>query len=409
MPSALDGTPLVLMERPGQFSGLLEHPFDAYRRLRNADPVYAIPAAGGEDTEIYLVTGYEAARQAHLHPDLSVERMKARVIRRYQHALPDMFVFPGGRKSISSVDPPAHTRLRKIAIKAFTPRRVAQLQASTVETARQLVKSFRRGTTFDLVKDFAEPFPAIVIAQLLGLPTEDRDEFRFHASQVFVQMGQTSPSAAMRSLSWLSDYLREHIAQRRTSRRDDVLSTLAANHEEGTLDEEEILGMAILLLTAGHETTTNLIGSGFLHLFRFPEELDRLRRQPELVEGAVEELLRFDPPLQTNFRVATTDLEIDGAPVAKGGFVVIVIGAANRDPAQFSDPERLDIGREKNDHLTFGVGRHFCIGAALARMEGRVALRVLLDTFETMRPVTLSPARRPSLILRGPATLPVLV
>jgi pimeloyl-[acyl-carrier protein] synthase len=267
----------------------------------------------------------------------------------------------------------------------------------------------------DLIEDFAYPLPVIVICQMLGVPVEDRDRFKSWSLDIARGLDaiMLPPDSEVASRSVvarraLSEYFRDLIAERRASPRSDMLSGLIAAEEAGDkLNEDELLATCILLLVAGHETTVNLIGNGTLALLRHPAELRRLREDHGLIGSAVEELLRYDGPVQRTARIPDEDVTIGGRLIAKGEMVMPFIGAADRDPAQFPDPDRLDISRSDNRHIAFGWGIHFCLGAPLARLEGQLAINTLVQRWPKLALATDTPQYRQSLTLRGLATLPV--
>lgn len=311
-------------------------------------------------------------------------------------------------------DDPDHTRLRRLAQAAFTPKRVALLTDQIAAISEELIHRLKGRARFDLIADYALPLPVIVISRLLGVPAADQARF-IRGSKALISVAQ-SPLAAVigvpRILGFMR-FIRGLIAARRAAPRDDLISALVEAQADGAvLNDDELLSMVILLLTAGHETTTNLIGNGMVALMAHPAAADRLRAEPGLIDSAVEELLRFAPPVETStLRYAREDLTIAGATIRRGEAVVGLIGSANRDAAQFADPDRLDLGRGANRHLTFGMGGHYCLGAPLARLEGRIALPALLTAFPSLRSLTPTAdlAWRPGLILRGLELLPVQV
>jgi cytochrome P450 len=263
----------------------------------------------------------------------------------------------------------------------------------------------------DVIRDFAYPLPVIVIAEMLGVPPQDRDKFKHWSDDLGEGLEPIlTPEQirrADRSVVEIGEYFRGIIRERRKDPRDDMVSALAAAEEQGDrLNEDELLATLILLLAAGNETTTNLIGNGLLALLRNPGELRRLRDAPALMDTAIEELLRYDSPVQMTFRTALQDLEVGGHPVRKGQPCALILGAANRDPAVFPEPDTLDLGRTGARHFSFGYGNHFCLGAPLARVEGRIALDTLLRRMPYLR-LGGRPEWRPTLVLRGLRTLPV--
>jgi hypothetical protein len=312
-------------------------------------------------------------------------------------------------------DPPDHTRLRALVQKAFTPRMVEQLRPRIIAIVGELLDRMaeRSGVVVDLIGDLAYPLPVVVIAELLGVPPEDRVKFHDWSGVLAASLDPLVPESIAGRVGGaregLHAYLREIIALRRREPRADLISALVAVEERGdVLSEPELVVMCTLLLIAGHETTVNLIGNGMQALLRHPEELARLRADPGLLPSAVEELLRFDSPVQMTGRIATEQLEIDGHVISQGQWVLPLLGAANHDPAQFPDPDTLDISRAPNNHVAFGRGIHFCLGAPLARLEGQIAIGALVRRFPNLT-LAGEPVRRNQITLRGLASLPVTV
>ncbi len=309
------------------------------------------------------------------------------------------------------VDPPDHTRLRTLVQKAFTPRVVERLRPRIEALVKEALDEAEARGSMDLVADLAYPLPVTVIAELLGVPVEDRSAFRRWSDAL---VGALDPvaltdrrSAVLAARDALHAYLERVVAERRAAPRDDLISRLVEAEEQGDrLSGPELLAMGVLLLVAGHETTVNLIGNGINALLAHPDQLARLRDEPELIEPAVEELLRYDSPVQLTGRVALEELELGGRRVEPGQMLMLLLGAANRDPRVFAEPERLDLGRDPNPHLAFGRGIHFCLGAPLARLEGQIAIRELVRRFPTLR-LAGTPERRPTVTLRGFASLPL--
>ncbi len=312
-------------------------------------------------------------------------------------------------------DPPDHTRLRGLVNKAFTPRVVEMLRPRIQQIVDGLLDAADGAGAMDLIEDFAYPIPVIVICEMLGVPVEDRERFKKWGldiarglDAIWLPPDSEVTQRSMASRRALSDYFRALIAERRTAPRNDLLSALIAAEEAGDkLSEEELLATCILLLVAGHETTVNLIGNGTLALLRHPDQLRLLRENPGLIGSAVEELLRFDGPVQRTARIPSEDVTIRGCTIAKGEMVMPFIGAADRDPAQFPDPDRLDIARGDNRHIAFGWGIHFCLGAPLARVEGQIAINTLVQRLPKLSLATDKPEFRQSLTLRGLSALPV--
>ena len=310
------------------------------------------------------------------------------------------------------LDPPDHTRLRALVNKAFTPRAVNALEPQIRGIMGGLLDDIGDPGGLDLMPAVAQPLPVIVIAEMLGVPPQDREQFKTWSAQrarlLEPTIGRREREAGAAASRAFDAYFRKIIEARRADPRDDILSALVQAEDEGErLTERETLNMLRLLLIAGNETTTNLIGNGVLALLRSPDQLRRLRDDPALIPSAVEELLRFDSPVQTDFRRVLEDCEVNGFPVRKRDNVVLLIGAANRDPDAFDDPDRLDVGRDQGPHLSFGRGIHHCLGAPLARLEGRIALEMLLERFAEIGLATYRPRFRRTIVLRGLESLPI--
>ncbi|WP_285651047.1 cytochrome P450 [Actinomycetospora sp. NBRC 106375] len=321
--------------------------------------------------------------------------------------------------SMLAVDAPDHPRYRKLVSRAFTAKRVAALRERTSEVAQELLDDMDRaardgdGHTVDLVARYASLLPVTVISEMLGVPASMRDQFLEwgDGAATSLDMGLTRRAHASmeRHLAALNDWMREHLRRLRREPGDDLLSSIVTQvDDDGTgLTEQELVSTALLVLAAGFETTVNLIGNGTAQLFAHPEQRERLVAEPERWSNAVDEILRFDPPVERTARRATVDTEVAGVPVSAGGLVVTVLAGANRDPRVFDDPATFDVARTNaKDHLAFSSGPHFCLGAQLARMEGEVALRALFERHPRLAPA--GPARRrPTRILRGYAEMPV--
>ncbi len=311
-------------------------------------------------------------------------------------------------------DAPTHTRLRGLVHKAFTPRMVERMRANVEKTASNLLDAVDKQGRMDVVADLAFPLPVTIIAELLGVPPADRERFRVWSRDLAGTLELTEEAAvydqgAAATLEFTA-YLRKLVAERRKEPHEDLLSALVAAEEAGDrLTEDELIAPAILLLVAGHETTVNLIGSATLALLRHPDQLARMQADLSLTRNAVEEALRYDSPVQLTARlVGTDDVEYGGGKFKRGQQVIFLLGAANRDPRQFPDPDRFDITRQGADkHIGFGNGIHFCLGAPLARLEGEIALRMLFQRFPRLHLETDRPNYRPTYVLRGLEALPV--
>jgi cytochrome P450 len=314
-------------------------------------------------------------------------------------------------------DPPDHTRLRGLVSKAFTPRAVENMRQKIEAVVEKLLDEQNGKATFDLMDSVAYQVPVLVICELLGVPESDRGRFSEWSAALakgldilavpdpeFVRRGNEAAAG-------LTAYFRQLIESRRKQPGDDLLTALIAAEEAGDrLTEEELLATCVLLFFAGHETTVNLIGNGTLALMRNPDQMDRLRKEPALMGGAVEELLRYDSPVQRSGRVALEDLELNGRFYQKGWRVNMLIGAANRDPAQFADPDRLDVTRANaSQHMSFASGIHYCVGAPLARLEAQLAIAAVLRRYSDLQLAEERPPYRPTFVLRGLSRLMVSV
>ncbi len=379
-----------------------QDPYPTYAKLRGRDPVHR-----SRLMDQWVFSRYadvDAILRDHRH--FSSDPRKRAASRR-RGSLPNV-----EEPSMLFLDPPDHTRLRALVNKAFTPRAVAALEPHIHELMTTLLDDVDDPAAFDLMEAVAKPLPVIVIAEMLGIPPEDRAQFAAWSDQRARILEPTlSPEeretadAAMRSLD---EYLMPIISERKTDPKDDIISALAQAEEEGDkLTEREVLIMLRLLLVAGNETTTNLIGNGVLALLRHPDQLAAVREDPGLIPAAVEELLRFDSPVQVDMRSVLDDCDVNGFPLRRGDSVVMLLGSANRDPDQFEAPDRLDIRPREQNHLAFGRGIHHCLGAPLARLEGRVVLETLIERFGSMRLLEDRPLFRNSVVLRGLHSLPV--
>ncbi|MGW1159186.1 cytochrome P450 [Streptomyces sp. NPDC002513] len=303
------------------------------------------------------------------------------------------------------LEPPDHTRIRRLVSKAFTPRTVERLGPYVRELAGELVSRLVEAGGGDLLRDVAEPLPVAVIAEMLGVPEEDRALLRPWSADICgmyeLNPSQETAHKAVRASVEFSDYLRELIAARRKDPGEDLISGLIAAHDEGDrLTEQEMISTCVLLLNAGHEATVNATVNGWWALFRHPDQLAALRADHSLVPSAVEELMRYDTPLQLFERWVLDEIEIDGTTVPRGAEIAMLFGSANHDPAVFDAPEKLDLTRRDNPHISFSAGIHYCIGAPLARIELVASMTALLDKAPTLRPAA-EPERKPNFVIRG--------
>ena len=355
-------------------------PYPVYEALRAIGPVCQDGAWGS-----WMVTGHAEVSEVLRDPRFSAQRLGLDLSwlqeSQREAAAP---VLQAITRQMLFLDPPDHSRLRALTTRAFTPRVVERMRADIQAIVDDLIDRVQGTGQIEMIADLAAPFPAAVIAELLGVPQEDRNRFRRWSDDFVVFLDGTgldgeAMGRVMISLGEFLAYFQALVRLRRDSPRDDLLQALIEAEERGdTLSEEELLTNCMLLLAAGHETTTNLIGNGLLALLRHPEQLEALRDEPTLAPSAVNELLRYDPPVQLTARRALEDVELAGQLIHAGEPVNVILAAANRDPAQFADPEQLDIRRRENRHLSFGHGIHFCPGAALARLEGQIALTTIL-------------------------------
>ncbi|MDG9702336.1 cytochrome P450 [Streptomyces sp. DH37] len=377
-------------------------PYSVYAGLRARGPVHRVRMPEG--AEAWLVVGYEEARAVLADPRLSKD---------WGNASPALPLGPQASGiSMLSTDPPDHTRLRKLVAREFTARRVEALEPRVREIADGLLDTMLKepGRRADLVDAYAFPLPITVICELLGVPSLDRDSFRAWSGIAVGNAGLEEKRAAKEAIT---GYLTGLLAEKRRQPGEDLLSALlhTADEDGDRLSADELLGMAWLLLVAGHETTVNLIANGTLALLTHPEQLALLRSDPSLTEGAVEEMLRYDGPVETpTYRFTVEPFEIGGTVIPGGGELVLAaIADADRDPERFAEPERFDIRRGPRGHLAFGHGIHHCLGAPLARLEGRVAVRALLDRCPDLA-LDIHPAAvswRQGMLIRGPHRLPV--
>jgi cytochrome P450 len=377
--------------------------------MRAMAPVYP-GREPGTGRRVWYLTRYADVQRALLHPQLGRDlgRLPEELAAPHQGARNDATVSLGLRRHIVHLDPPDHTRLRRLITPAFGARTIAALAPRIRQLTTELLDAIAAsGGTVDLIDAFALPLPVVVIAELLGIPIDDRAQFRDWVEEILSDRGEPSRKAA----SELVGYLDERIARRRGSLGDDLLSQLIRAEEQGDrLTPAELLSTAFLLLVAGYETTVNLIGNGTLALLNHQDELARLRAQPHLIESAVEEMVRFNGPVEASLlRYTFADVDFGDAVVPRGEAVAAVLLAANRDPAVFPRPDTFDIARDPNRHLAFGHGIHFCLGAPLSRLEGRIAINALVQRFPGLA-LAVPPTElewTPDLSIHGVRRLPV--
>ena len=387
---------------------MLADPYPVPHQLREQEPVHRSDAIGG-----WVLTRYDDVLAALRDPRLSADRITPYMNRLSEERRAHQSAIGSLGHWMVFTDPPDHTRLRSLVMKAFTPRVVEGLRGYVQQVVDELLDAVQTRGEMDVIADFAYPLPATVIATMIGAPPEDRDKFREWSDGLAEFVGGALGASdrrehAQRCLGELTAYFHRIVEQRRAAPRDDLISGLIAARDEGEkLSEEELVATCVLLLFAGHETTTNLIGSGLLALLRNPDQLRMLRDDPSLIQGAVEEFLRYDGPVQAAARVVLEEIEVGGVRIGKGERVFPLITAADRDPAHFPEPDSLDITRRENRHLAFGYGIHFCIGAPLARLEAQIALKTLLRRMSNLRLQTDAPPWKETFLLRGLKALPV--
>ncbi|MGW4735574.1 cytochrome P450 family protein [Streptomyces shenzhenensis] len=381
--------------------GLLDHPYDVYRRLRDSAPVHRI--TGPDGTPAWLVTRYDDVRDALADPRLSLDKRHATAGTYKGFSLP-----PALDANLLNMDPPDHTRVRRLVGRAFTPRRVQGLRAPIRRTADTLLDALGPHGSADLVAAYAAPLPITVICDLLGIPDQHRLDFRIWTDSL-VAPDPARPEAGKEAVVAMLEYFTRLLRDKRAEPGDDLLSDLISVRDDGDrLSEDELMSLAFLILFAGYENAVQLIGNSVLALLSHPDQLAALRRDPGLLPGAVEEFARYEgPALLAIRRFPVEDVTIGGVTVPAGETVWVSPAAANRDPARFPDPDRLDLGRDAGGHLTLGHGIHYCLGAPLARAETEIALAALLDRFPDLALGDGELRWRRSLRARGLVALPV--
>jgi cytochrome P450 len=392
---------------------ILQDPYPTYARLHEEGPLHYIEV--GKWAVWSIVSHAECASIAK-DPRLSAKRAK-------QMLLP----LPISRQAEFSelarmmglwlifMDPPEHTRLRKLLNKGFSAAAVESLRPQAEAIVEQMLAGLKTGSEVELMREFANPMPVRIISELLGVPQALHGTFVNASRAIAVFRGSPNRTveearAAQDALVELTEFFRKTVAERRRNKGTDLISLLIDIEEEGeVLTEEELYAQCIALLFAGHETTRNLIGNGMYTLLQNPQQTAELREKPELIRSAIEELLRYESPVQFTARVLKEDIEICGQPIRKGWTVQCMLGAANRDPKQFKEPNRLDLKRLNNQHLAFSAGLHFCIGAQLARLEGQIALLNLVQRFPQMKLAGPRPEWASTFGFRGLKSLPVIM
>jgi len=378
-------------------------PYPAFAWLRDRDPVHWSESLGA-----WVVTRYADVLEIWNHPDLFSSDRFRKVGAEFTSQRPEV-------RAVASVlsewlvfrDPPDHTRLRGLLQKTFTPRQLANVRPQIQAAIDALIDEALPQHEIDFAAQFAFPLPALVIALLLGAPSSDIEAIKHWSDELAAYLGgsldgRDNFTRARAGVQALVDYFTDLLREKRRNPGEDLIGLmLRAEHEGHTLGSEEIVSNCVLLLFAGHETTTNLLANGLLHLLRHPDRLAQLRARPELDASAVEELLRIESPVPATVKIATRDVEFAGAALRAGQMVLPFLSSANRDPRQFADPDRLDLARAPNRHLAFGWGIHFCLGAPLARLEAALAFRSLLERVPSLALADPDPRWRPWLFFRA--------
>jgi len=393
---------------------ILQNPYPTYARLHEEGPVHYLDVGG--KWAVWSIFSHSECSAIAKDPRCSAKRA--------QHML---LTLPISRQSEFSelarmlglwlifMDPPEHTRLRKLLNKGFSPAAIEGLRPQVEGIVDRMLRPLQRGSEVELMREFANPMPVRIISEMLGVPQELHDTFVNWSRAMAVFRGNPNRTveearAAQDALIELTDFFRKTVAERRRNKGNDLISLLIDIEEEGeVLTEEELYAQCIALLFAGHETTRNLIGNGMYTLLQHPQETAELREKPEMIRTAVEEILRYESPVQLTARVLKEDIEVCGQSIPKKGSILCMLGAANRDPKQFKEPNQLNLKRLNNQHLAFSAGPHFCIGSQLARLEGQVALLNLVQRFPEMKLTGPRPEWASTFGFRGLKSLPVII
>ena len=393
---------------------ILQDPYPTYTRLLEEGPLHYVDV--GSKWAVWSVFSHAECSVVAKDPRLSAKRAQ-------QMLLP----LPLSRQAEFSelarmlglwlifMDPPEHTRLRKLLNKGFSPAAIESLRPQVEAIVERMLQPLRHGAEVELMREFANPMPVRIISEMLGIPQELHDTFVDWSRAIAVFRGSPNrtveqASAAQDALFGLTDFFRKTVAERRRNKGNDLISLLIDIEDEGeVLTEEELYAQCIALLFAGHETTRNLIGNGMCTLLQHPQETAEMRENPEIIRTAVEELLRYESPVQFTARVLKEDIEICGQRIPKKWSVLCMLGAANRDPKRFKEPNQLDLKRLNNQHLAFSAGPHACIGGQLARLEGQVAILNLVQRFPKMKLTGPKPEWASTFGFRGLKSLPVIM
>ena len=385
---------------------ILQDPYPAYARLHEEGPLHYLDVDG--KWALWSIVSHAECSSAAKDPRLSAKRSQQMIL---SLPLSSQSDFSELARMLGLwlifMDPPEHTRLRKLLNKGFSPTAIEGLRPQVEAIVDQMLQPPKRGAEIDLMREFANPMPVRIILEMLGIPQELRDTFVNWSRAIAVFRGSPDRTVeqardAQDALIALTDFFRKTVAERRRNKGNDLISLLIDIEEEGeVLTEEELYAQCIALLFAGHETTRNLIGNGMFTLLRHPQETAELREKPDIIRTAVEEILRYESPVQLTARVLKEDIEICGQHIPKKWSVLCMLGAANRDPKRFKDPNQLDLKRLNNQHLAFSAGPHACIGGQLARLEGQIALLNLVQRFPEMKLTGPRPEWAPTFGFRG--------
>ena len=393
---------------------ILQDPYPAYARLHEEGPLHYLDVDG--KWALWSIVSHAECSSAAKDPRLSAKRSQQMIL---SLPLSSQSDFSELARMLGLwlifMDPPEHTRLRKLLNKGFSPTAIEGLRPQVEAIVDQMLQPPKRGAEIDLMREFANPMPVRIILEMLGIPQELRDTFVNWSRAIAVFRGSPDRTVeqardAQDALIALTDFFRKTVAERRRNKGNDLISLLIDIEEEGeVLTEEELYAQCIALLFAGHETTRNLIGNGMFTLLRHPQETAELREKPDIIRTAVEEILRYESPVQLTARVLKEDIEICGQHIPKKWSVLCMLGAANRDPKRFKDPNQLDLKRLNNQHLAFSAGPHACIGGQLARLEGQIALLNLVQRFPEMKLTGPRPEWAPTFGFRGLKSLQVIL
>jgi cytochrome P450 len=394
----------------------LANPYPVFDRLRTSDPIF-----WSEANSYWILTRYADIVTQIQNANLSSNRIGAHASRMPREAKEYFRPFFTLVSSwMLMVDPPDHTRLRGLVNKAFTPRVVENMRVLVQDLVNQMLDAVQEQGRMDVIADLANPLPATVIAELLGVPGADHQQFKKWSDDVAgalsgIDSGATREElqalyiTAQKSVLELSSYFRDRVIELRRQPKENLLSALVQAEEQGDrLTEDELFANCVLLMIAGHETTTNLIGNGLLALLQNPNQQEMLTQNPDLISSAVEELLRYESPVQKMGRIALADIQIGDKQIQKGQLIVFSFAAANRDPEVFALPNQLDLARKPNRHLAFGHGLHYCVGAALARLEGQITINTVLSRMPKLRLATENLEWHRNFTLRGLKSLRVM-